>query len=196
MRDYNFFSEYVFTESKLKPKKLIVPVILIIIMASVIGSYFYFEWKLSEKEDIIAEQESFLNSDEVIQTKHELEVLRQEVAYLTLLGEESVLFDLLLQYDYRVTELLTSVVLDSVPRNVSFASYGINNTGIIITGEATSRADVAEFEDNLRNLNMFSNIFVSSISYDEDSEHYSFSLDIILEDNKLEYIQGGGLDDE
>ncbi|MCH4888553.1 PilN domain-containing protein [Acidaminobacter sp. JC074] len=196
MRDYNFFSEYVYTESKLRPKKLIVPILLIIVVAGVLGSFFYLEWKLSEKEDLIAEQESFLNSDEVVKTKQELEVLGEEVTYLNLLGEEIELFDLILQLDYRVTEEMTSALLNSVPRNVFFTSYVINERNITISGEAIERVDVAELENNLRDLSMFDNVFVPSVSYNDESEHYVFTIEITLEDFMLEMTQGGEPNDE
>jgi len=187
LRDYNFFSEYVFSESKLRPKKLILPVLIFIVIASVVGTFFFLEWKLYEKEDLIAEQETFLNSDEVVKTKQELETLSEEVAYLTLLGEDTALFELILQLDFTVTEELTDALLESVPRNIMFTSYSIGDGDIVILGEATERADIAEFEDNLRNLDIFSNIFVPIVSYNSETEHYLFTLEI---------IQGGELNDE
>lgn len=187
MRDFNFFSEYVFTESKLKPRTLVLPVFILIIVCSIIGTYLYLEYEIDNKESTIAEQEQYLSDDEVVRTKKELDALREEYNYLSVLEGETTIFQLLIQTSYSVTEELTDTILNAVPRNIAFSTYIIDDNQVFISGIATERTDVAEFENNLRNTNIFMDIYVSVIRYNEETEHYDFIIEV---------VQGGESNDQ
>ncbi|MBI9014335.1 MAG: PilN domain-containing protein [Clostridiales bacterium] len=180
MRDYNFFSEYVFAQSSFKFRKLILPILFFVVIAAVVVAYIFLELRIGDKQETLDAQIELLESKEVRETLQAVESLREEIAVLTILYEETGIFDLQIQEEFSVTEFLTQAIVISLPRNVAFLDYSIDQNSVIVSGFATAYADIAEFENNLRDLNVFFNIFVGSIEYDEDMDLYTFTLSIVL----------------
>jgi len=186
MRDYNFFSEYVYTKSSFRIKKLLVPIVFLIVIASIVTTYVLLEFKENEKQEILDTKIEFLKSKEVRDTLRDVELLTEEIEILNILTVETILFDMLITEGFSVTEFITDAIGSALPRNIAFTSYTINRNTVSITAFAIDYADIAEFENNLRDMSVFYNIFVADISYIEETELYTFTLGIVIggEDNE------------
>ena len=180
MRDYNFFSEFIYTKSSFRIRKLIVPILFIIVIAAIVGTFLLLEIKENDKQEILDTKTEYLESKEVRDTLREVELLIEEVATLNVLTGETILFDMLITEGFSVTEFITEAVGTSLPRNIAFTSYSINRNIVSIEAYAIAYADIAEFENNLRDMSIFYNIFVSDIAYDEKTELYTFALNIVI----------------
>ncbi len=180
MRDYNFFSEFIYTKSSFRIRKLIVPILFIIVIAAIVGTFLLLEIKENDKQEILDTKTEYLESKEVRDTLREVELLIEEVATLNVLTGETILFDMLITKGFSVTEFITEAVGISLPRNIAFTSYTISRNTVSIEAYAIAYADIAEFENNLRDMSIFYNIFVSDIAYDEKTELYTFALNIVI----------------
>lgn len=186
MKDYNFFEEYVFKSNKAYLGRLVIPFVFMIIFGSVIGLFVY---NLSVINDLNTQHEenyALINSTKYINTMAELEETKAELALMQAIQAETDVFKLMIASDYVVTEEITEMIVDSIPRNVAFNTYSITSSGVDISGIATDYSYVAELERNLRNLNRFSNIFVSTISVQDGDEEadevelVSFSINLSI----------------
>jgi len=180
MRDYNFFSEYIYTKSSFKIKKLIVPILFLFVIAVIVITFVLLEMKENEKQDILETKVEFLKTKEVRDTLRDVEILREEVEILNILTVETVLFDMLITEGFSVTEFITEALGSALPRNIAFTSYVIERNTVSISAVAIDYADIAEFENNLRDLSIFYNIFVADIAYIEETELYIFTLSIVI----------------
>ena len=188
MKDYNFFEDYVFKSNRIYLKYLALPFVFIILIGALLSVYFYNSYsfnKLTEKHD---EYNALINSQAYINTMSELENIRNEITLLRNMEIETDIFRNYIITDYIVTEEITEMILNSIPRNLVFSSYAISKSGVVIDGFASNYSYIAEFENNLRGLNRFENIFVEHITSDggegadEDTEVeaslVSFSIDL------------------
>lgn len=178
MRDFNFFSDYIFIKSSFRIKKLIIPGIYLIVILVVVGTFFIMHHTERKLQDEYDANQRIIESAEFIQVSEDVITLREEMALFRQISEEVVLFDLVMQFDYPVTDDLISKILEATPRNVVFRTYGINNRVITITAETTDYSYIAEIENNLRDFFIFANIFVSLIDREEDRFTFTIELDL------------------
>lgn len=180
MRDYNFFSEFIYSRGSFRFKKLIVPLLFIIVIAAVITTYVLLEIKEKEQQDLLETKIEYLATKEVRDTLRDVEILIEEIATLNILTGETILFDGLLTDGFSVTEFITEAIGSALPRNIAFTSYSISRNTVNVDAYAIAYADVAEFENNLRDMSLFYNIFVSDIDYNQETELYTFTLNIVI----------------
>lgn len=71
------------------------------------------------------------------------------------------------------------------PPNVQIKSMDLNSTShtVTIQGVATTRKDIALFKEKLETSN-FKNVTFASSSYNQNTDDYTFSLSLALEDKK------------
>jgi len=150
------------------------------VIAAIVLTFLLLEMKEKEKQEILDTKTEFLESKEVRDTLREVEILIEEIATLNILTGETILFDMLIMEGFSVTEFITEAIGMALPRNIAFASYNINRNVVNVEAYAIDYADIAEFENNLRDLSIFYNIFVSDIIYNQDTELFTFELNIVI----------------
>jgi len=180
MSDYNFFSKYIYTKGSFRIKKLIVPLVFLIVMAAIVITYVLLEMKESEKQELLETKIEFLESKEVKDTLRDVEIIKEEIATLNILIEETILFDMFLTEGFSVTEFITEAIGTALPRNIAFTSYSISRNTVNVEAYAIAYTDIAEFENNLRDMSIFYNIFVSDILYNPETELYAFTLSVVI----------------
>jgi Tfp pilus assembly protein PilN len=87
-----------------------------------------------------------------------------------MIAEEIPFFEHLLMTDYKVSHSLLDDILNATPKNVAYSSYSVSSEAVSISGISTEYAYIAEFEYNLRALNVFEDIHVSFINGDTNTE--------------------------
>lgn len=167
MRDYNFFSPYIYSTKKLSLKRFLWPLFWVILIAGIAATWFYFDQEIKDLQEEYDSHQKVLDSADYINTMNEVTVLREKLTYLNALESDTVLFEAIINRDYKVTDDLMVKILKAVPQNIVFNNYAITESGIDISADTTDYPSIAEFEKNLRSLDIFESILVSQIS---DSE--------------------------
>lgn len=183
MKDYNFFSDYIFVKSTFQIKRLITPIVFLFLIASIASVYLYMDNEENGLQETFDANQKILDSKEFEQVSKEVIILREKVTDLRAISEEVVVFDYLMTQHYPVTDKLMSDILSITPRNVAFTSYSITDTMIDISAITTDYAYVSEMESNLRKSPTLNDVFVVNIATDSE-DIYSFSIQIQI---------GGGL---
>lgn len=179
MRDFNFFSQYIYSTKKVSVKRFIIPAVLVVLIGAIGGTWFLLETKINHLQEDYDSNQGILESSEYVNTMEEIDAVRSHIEYLRALNEESVLFTLQMQDTYKVTDQLMSLILAATPQNVAYFNYAINGDAISISAVTTEYATIAEFETNLRALALFDSIIVTSIDPADDLEDgFSFNIDL------------------
>ncbi len=187
MRDFNFFSEYVYVNTGIKLKHFILPAIYVVLIAALVFSYYYMNSNKTDLQAIYEENNQFIQSKEYTNVLAEAKVMSENVESLVALNLEIGAFKASIPYRYRVTEELLNMILGTIPRNVSFTDYSINSNGIIIKAVSSDYSYIAEVEYNLRSLDVFDNVFIRIISSDEvEDEGYSFNIELTFGGEDIE----------
>jgi len=166
MRDFNFFSEYVYVDTTIKFKKLILPVVYICLIAVLGFAYYYMNSKENDFQAVYDANDQFIKSKEYTNVLAEENELSGDVKSLEIIYLELAAFKTSIPYRFRVTEELLDMILGTIPRNVSFTNYIINSNGVIISAVSSEYSYIAEVEHNLRSLEMFDSVFINVISND------------------------------
>jgi|LGVE01.1.fsa_nt_gb hypothetical protein len=185
MRDFNFFSEYVYVNTGIKLKHFILPLIYVVLIAALVFSYYYMNSNKTDLQATYEENNQFIESKEYTNVLAEAKVLSENVESLVALELELGAFKASIPYRYRVTEELLGMILGTIPRNVAFNNYNINSNGVIITAVSSDYSYIAEVEYNLRSLDIFDNVFIKIISSDE-VEGYSFNIELTFGGEDIE----------
>jgi len=177
MRDFNFFSEYVYVDTAIKLKKLILPVVYVLLITVLGVAYYYMNSEKNDLQVTYDENNQFIQSKEYTSVLTEVRVLSESVGSLAALNMELEAFKASIPYRYRVTEELLDMILGTIPRNVSFTNYNISSSSVMITAVSSDYSYIAELEYNLRALDLFDSVFIRIISSDE-IKGYSFNIDL------------------
>lgn len=184
MKDLNFFNSY--TDKKgLKVNKQRVYYSLVIIIIAIISVYsIYNQIKIRSisreivKLKTVTEDKRMIKKiDEVIQKENELNQLKSSLNNLRILDnyvEDTSIID-----DY-----LLEVITSNIPTNVFFTSISMDVNDIQIIGTAEDQLAVGQLIENLDSIKIFNNVFVPTISKDE--EHYNFMLNIRLKEVNID----------
>jgi Tfp pilus assembly protein PilN len=187
MRDYNFFSPYIYSKKKLSLKKFLWPLFWIILIAAISGTWFYFDQQINDLQEEYDSHQKVLDSSDYKNTMNEVTLLREKLAYLNALESDTVFFEAIMKNFYKVTDDLMLKILNAVPQNIVFNDYTITEGGIDISADTTDYPSIAEFEKNLRILDIFDTILVSQISDSEALElGYHFEIQMTFGGDDLD----------
>jgi hypothetical protein len=179
MRDYNFFSQYIYTTKKKSSKSFLAPIVLVLVIAAVGVTWYILNQKQDKLQDEYDANQVILESKEYKDTMAEVEALRAQLEYIRGVSAETFLFSLIMQNDYKVTDDLMYVILLATPQNVAYSNYVINESTISISADTTDYSYIAEFEANLRSIGIFEGIVVTNIDLSELVED-GFRFDVEL----------------
>ncbi len=192
MKDFNFFSEYVYVKSNFRMSNLILPLIYLV-MFLVMGFFFYtMEKDENDLQTVSDENKAFIESAEYRNMIEKNGKLTGELEIMVATGLELEIFESLIPYSYRVTEELLLDILHSIPRNVAFISYDISSLGISASVVSSGYPYIAELEKNLRELDYVEDVFIDGISTDAvdiesdqaelayEAGYYSFKITIVF----------------
>lgn len=168
----NFFSPYVKTE-KPSPLKNVAAFFLFIFLLT-IGSYIVLQAQTLILKKGISDKEDILANFDAIQLQHLAET-KQNIANLIKFQAQMGNTEQAIKAIDKVNLELVQKIFANVPPGVLFKDININRTTIRLLATATSRPAIAEFEYNLRNSGIISDIKVSNIQLQNNV--YSFNLE-------------------
>jgi Tfp pilus assembly protein PilN len=182
MRDLNFFSEHINSESSAKRKKAIVLGVLAGIIAMMAVIYGITAMIVGKLETDIQKSRDYLESSEVAQSKKELEAKKARLA-------------LLKQYDEAVTEIKKTIddsdkvrseliekINGTLPSGVRVLNFTVSQQNVNISAEAGSRIQIAELEHNLMETELFNKVHIGAVNNKDETGIFSFTIDCILKE--------------
>lgn len=178
MGDFNFFSSYVTDKKKSENQKLYIVLIISITAVLVLGSLGY---NLSSmyrvNKEIKVLNDEIQNSENQVLLKKS-EALNKTNQVLNTYFDGVNLINHTIEVNSIVSGEFMANISKCLPKEVSFKTMAIESSSINIQGVSKTRAAIAEFEHNMRDIKKVENIHVSVISGEnkENSSEYSFSL--------------------
>lgn len=176
--NYNFFYPYIQKTRRMARIRLLFIIILLSLLGSMLTVHLF----------------TFLYSNEM---KNKLSALDNEISIIERnpnvqkFNETVRKYDILTKYDKIITDIDQSIQSTDVidielfdnlencfPYNMNITSLSLNMYEISIQGNGSSMEDIATFEDNLRNNEMFDRIHVSVITRNENRVTFSATCNI------------------
>lgn len=179
MRDYNFFEVFSKEKKRDEFKFIYVGGLTIIIVVAMVSVYLVSVFKIKGIEADITSMETTINSGKFSLALKEkslgekkLDVLNRYVASINIINSA------VSNEDYINTELIKTIS-NVVPQNISFQNISIANKIITMSGTSSTRVAIGELEYNLKKLEKFEDIHVSSMSASsEDIANSSFKFNL------------------
>ncbi|SES71337.1 Fimbrial assembly protein (PilN) [Natronincola peptidivorans] len=180
MKDINFFEPYVSKQRGTEIKRF---VLYLAILVTIIGVFSYpiFNFakiKIIEKE--ITAMKANLETPEIVEQIQRVEEkegaadsTRNELKIIENIDQEIANLD-------SINEVLLYGIFSTIPENLYFHSMNLSTNMIVINGRSNDKTAIAELEHNLRLTQIFEEIFIPSISLQE--EIYSFIIELKVKD--------------
>lgn len=185
MKDFNFFGPYLMKKSRLSKKQLVlyisVSIIAIVLVAIPVVNQLII--KNIENETILIgaavySEEAQQERQKINQKQKQIQDLQNYYKVLESIDNEITSIDI-------INDLFIQTITDRVPEEVFFQDIRISQSVIQITGIAKNNISIAKFEQNLRKLPYFENVFIPNIS--TNTGGYTFTISFQIK---------GGIDDE
>ncbi|WP_035289724.1 PilN domain-containing protein [Clostridium sp. KNHs214] len=181
MKDFNFFQIESYDEKKKNNKKnyiLATAGVLVFIMVLISGYKLMKNAKLNKE---IQTMKSYINSKENSKKLEDAEREQEKLKILEKYKQKVSPIAEFIESSGNINSYLINNIYTSVPKNVYFKSVNMDNNNIQIQAEGSKRQDIAEFQYNLKETNLFKNIFVSNINQSKGGK-YIFNLKCTLKD--------------
>lgn len=180
MTDINLFSPYINEEKNhtINSKYIIAPIaILLALTITYTAWYFYTTSKI---ESNIAEMNNLLQSEKVQTGLNELEIKQKEINIL----DEYIASASEINTEFKsVNTIHTNIIEDintSIPSSIYFSSLSIASNIVEINGTTDNRESIAKFQQILSGKEVFSDVYITSISKDNLNDKYIFVLTSVI----------------
>lgn len=180
MRDLNFFEGYIEKKEFNLDKQLVYYTIFFLLLIGLISYTIFNQIKIRnitrdlEKLKMIAEDEKINERVEYITKKEkEVEKFKESLNKIKSLDDT-------MENDNIIDDSLLEMIKVRMPEEVFFTSISMNSEHIEMVGVSENKSSIAELGKSLESIAEFKEIFVTSISKEE--EYYSFNLSISLKD--------------
>lgn len=188
MRDFNFFSSYL-GEKKAYRKKYAIGAVFVAILLLLSGVYWSMEMKKQKLQSEIQAMQAFINSPELIEAKEEIHITQKQLGILREYYQAVESVETAVNGMERIGSSLIEELNSKIPPDIFFTNLALSRDRMNIQGVAVSRIAIAELVYNLKNLDRFSNVHVSTIQSQTEpledgssDERFSFSLSCTLKD--------------
>ncbi len=176
MKDLNFFSAYSKrTEKRINKSNLIYGTALAISLVMIfLAAYNFIIIRRANKDLLESKQQvERFETNEKIKEIHEkeanVEELKESVSKLKTLD------DYVREKDI-INEGLLSTIRNAIPADLFLRNMVLNYDSIKIEGNSLAKEAIAQFQYNINNLDVFEEVFVPQISYNDN--YYNFTMDI------------------
>ncbi len=187
MKDLNFFSTYSKgTERKVNRNLLFYSVVILVTLAMVF--YYAYNFVLIRKanKDLIAsktqieEAETNEKIKDVLDKEAEIEDLKGSVARLKSLDDYVKEKDI-------INEGLLLTITNAIPGELFIRNMALSYDLIKLDGVASGKEAISQFQYNLKKLDVFGEIFVPGITYND--KFYSFTMDIKFKEEEKDELE-------
>ncbi|NLA84399.1 MAG: PilN domain-containing protein [Clostridiales bacterium] len=178
--DFNFFSAELEVEKISKRKIILFSIVILFFIIIIAGAYFIFENKISSIQMQIEDLDAYLTSDKVASSRKLANEKRNEFKNLEEFYISLQDFNTSLQKLNTIGTKYIEKITSAIPQGIFFESISLSGNQLQIQGTAPNRQLIAEYQNNLQSLDIYSEVYVSSIFTLESA--YSFELSCLLKD--------------
>lgn len=184
MRDFNFFQPYLEkTEQKKDASGFIFIAIILAFILSAGGFTVYQNILIKKLEAEKVQQEKYLNSKEI---QEKLKELNENKRKKSVVQEYRELL-LSIKKDVYNADVIGKSLIDNInstmPQDVFLETLKFENGEIEFSGISAKRVSIAEFQNNLKELKLFQDVYVQDIQQEEEnSPNFKFNLKCKLKD--------------
>ncbi|MCY6355050.1 PilN domain-containing protein [Clostridium sp. ZS2-4] len=175
MRDYNFFEAFSEDKKSTNLRFVYVGVATSIIVGIMVIGYLYTVFTINSLENEIASKEKILNSKELKTASQKMEIAQKKLNLLNSYYDAVEKVNKITSDSDMIKTALIKNISNQVPKEVSFQVMNISDN-LTLQGTAANRTSIAEFEYNLKKCGVFDDVYVPSITGDEEGKEYSFNI--------------------
>ena len=187
MNDFNFFSSAIESEKVSRRKRIVILLCFIVYIGIVSGIYYLTVRDIKSVEDEISSLKEYANSADV---RTQLEEIRNKKTELKVFTDYYDSVGAIIT-DFNNANVITNdfiaLINSTVPDSITFINTMYNPGVFVVNAISGNRVEIAEFYRNLKDLDIFSQIILGSISESEIVEdeiviatEYSFDVQCIL----------------
>lgn len=178
MKDFNFFEPYLKSKQRLSKRVLMLHSISGIAVIILISIPIVNQFRINKLEKKAMSVSAIAYSEQTIEQKETIENRKKQIQEL----EEYYNFLESVRHEFTkidiINDLFLQTITDRVPQDVFFENINIRGNSVTIIAIAQNSVSIAEFEENLRNLPYFENIFIPSISLKTVGYIFTVSFDV------------------
>lgn len=178
MRDFNFFEPYLRKKDSLSKKQWILytsisTIIIVLVAIPLINRSII---RRMENETTLVS--AVVASPEIQEQRENTQNKQKRIQELKKYHETLESIELDIKEADIVNDLFLQTITDRVPEEVFFQNINISQGMIQITGVAKNNVSIAQFEENLRELPYFENVFIPNISANTGGYTFAISFNV------------------
>lgn len=177
--DINFFTPYQGQRKEERNNNIYIYSLLGFLSIVIVGTLIYNSVNITLVNKKIADYQEQLNAPEIQEKIKESDIINKKISILGQYDKD--LQQVLKSVNSRdvVSTNLLNMLSGTLPSEVSFNSINITKTDITIQAVSTSRTAIGEIQHNLKELNNIQDVYIGSISGDEE---FTFDIKCVLKD--------------
>lgn len=183
MRDFNFFAPFQGEKKQSVNKKIYFYTLAIVVGGFVVISFGWNMFNLYKLEHDIKKLNTTLNSSNVQDKVKKAEDINKKLSILGKYDEGLLQVGEAIEGRNMVNSQILKKLNSTLPDEVSFKSITIGGSSISIQALAQTRTAIAEFEHNIKELDIISDAQIGAINSDgANDSQYSFDIKCSLKD--------------
>lgn len=184
MRDFNFFLPYIEKKKNLKKKYIYTIGIVLILVMTISGIYVFLDQKEKELNKELTSMKKYLSLKEVLEKTKEIEEKKKKLDLMVKYYNSVVNLNKEINQINLIDSFFMESIASSLPQDTSFNAITINGKNVDIQGNSKTRTSVAELEHNLKNLDIFNNVHVTTIARDIEEIKEETQNELQLQENE------------
>lgn len=147
------------------------------------GGYIFSEIMAGVVKRDISSMQTYLNSDEVLQKRHEVELKKKKLDILNKYYNALESASANIESQDLIKSSLMEKINTTIPKGVSIKTAAFFQNQIKIQATAQDRIAAAEFLHNMKSLGIFEKVHIGSLVKEgTDTGSYTFNIDCVLKE--------------
>lgn len=167
MYDLNFFAAPVKTAKK-SVAGVVGALVLVLAIAAVAAFYFLMEWQAAAVRLDIGIMQDYLSSTAVTTQLAEMETIKQKSKLLNSYQSTFLLIDKYVKNSELISSNLLQSITATIPPSVTFKTFNLTRTEVLIDATAPESQPVAELLYNLKKTGLFTMVELLSVASDKN----------------------------
>lgn len=163
MRDYNFFSSSIGISRNSKKKFAIYIALIVLYAMFTAGGYIILQVVTNTGKDQIKVYNDFLQSEDTLEKTQLVQEKKQDIERLKVYAQSLEVFTKQLQSTDTINSEYIQQITSTIPEELFFENISMTYNQLQIQGGAPNRIKIAELLNNMQELGLFEDVYISSI---------------------------------
>lgn len=182
MYDYNFFSDYQKGQEAKHKSFITIVACLCVLSIIAVGMGIFIHIKKGEILDDIESTKAYIDSADIQKRNSAYSQKREMIKMLTEYMEIVDEMNNQINVSYIKNTELLNMIKEALPKEVVLEMLKVNTESLDLSGTATARVPIAEFQHNLKQSIYFKDVMVNVIVIDEGNKKFGFNIKCAMED--------------